>query len=136
MRGAASSFLSALCLLAAPASASAAPSAKGLGSAEVRSPGGILIIRDVISQSNIRFTVIGQIGDAVTIGIPGSVDVMSSGGQSLTLDTMQSQAQFAGGTVLAQAMISISIGARFNGHVKLPASSDYEGVMVVLAQYN
>lgn len=137
LRFALASIALALAAPAVPASASVSPSAIGNGSAEIRAPAGITVIRDVISQSNISFTVIGRTGDAVTVGVPGSVNVTSSSGQKLTLDTTNmSQVQFASATILGGDSVSISVGAEFNGQVADETYDEYSGVMVVLAQYN
>lgn len=136
MRFAPASIVLALAPFGTPAIASISPSAIGVGSAEIRAPAGITVIRDVLSQTNISFTVIGQSGDAVAVGVPNSVNVASSSGEKLTLDTNMSQVQFASATVLAGDSVSISVGAEFNGQVEDGSNDEYNGVMVVLAQYN
>lgn len=101
----------------------------------MRAPAGITVIRDVLSQTGISFTVVGKVGDALSVGVPNSVNVVSGSGQSLTLNTTQ-QVQFAGATILAEDAVSVSVGAEFSGHGAEEAPAQYEGVMVVLAQYN
>lgn len=125
------------CTLGAQASAAAVvPFASASGKTEIRSRAGIAVVQDLMFQSNISFIVIGQPGDAVAVGVPGSVNVTNSSGENLVLDTVsQSQILLAGGTVLAQDTVSISVGAEYEGEAEA-ASGDYNGLLVVLAQYN
>lgn len=121
--------------LAFPASAAASQSASAQGLADIRAPAGINVIRDIMTQTNLSFTVVGQPGDTVALGIPGSINVVSGAGESLTLNTTTSQLQLAS-TVLAQDTVSISVGAEFDGQAGDADSGQYNGVIVVLAQYN
>lgn len=115
--------------------AATTPFAHATSKTEIRSRAGIAVVQDIIFQSSISFMLIGQPGDAVAVGVPGSVNVTNSRGDNLVLDTTSQSLLFAGGTVLAQDTVSISVGAEYDGDAEA-SSGDYNGLLVVLAQYN
>lgn len=112
----------------------ASPIATAHANATIQQSAGITVVRDVLTQTNLSVKITGSPGDAVTLAVPGSVNVSAVGGQSLSLTTTT---QLMGaGLVLAEDAISVTIGALVNGEVAGAPPGPYKGVMVVLAQYN
>jgi hypothetical protein len=104
------------------------------GSVRIEQRAGASVLQDVIIQSNIMLTVIGRPGDTVSVGVPGSVNVTSQDGRNMQLATT-SDLVYSSGAILSEDTLSVSIGA-----VARPQAGSqpgvYDGLMVVLAQYN
>lgn len=94
--------------------------------------------------SNAALTIFGRTGDAVSMAVPASFRVIRSGGtEALTVITNTNvevgldSSVLLGGDVLAGNTMSVNVGG-----VLAVASSDrllpgpYEGMMVVVVQYN
>lgn len=94
--------------------------------------------------SNAALTIFGRTGDAVSMAVPASFRVIRSGGtEALTVITNTNvevgldSSVLLGGDVLAGNTLSVNVGG-----VLAVASSDrllpgpYEGMMVVVVQYN
>lgn len=104
------------------------------GSVMIEQRAGASVLQDVIIQSNIMLTVIGQPGDTVSVGVPSSVSVTNSDGLNMQLATT-SDLVFSSGAILSQDTLSVSIGAVARPQVGAQPGV-YDGLMVVLAQYN
>lgn len=107
-----------------------------VASVSIREPAGVSVIKDVIAQANIRVTIIGKIGDAVGVAVPGSVTATNVTGQSIQLTTSTSQLLYASGVILTEDTVSVDIGAAADGDASDAAPGNYDGVIVVIAQYN
>ncbi len=108
------------------------------GSAQISEPAGLSVIENLMAQTNITVTIVGTPGDAVSLGVPGSVNLTSAGSPDLLLKTSTDPAMvYANGVILSQDTVSVSIGAEVDTQANgRPNSGRYDGVLVVLGQYN
>lgn len=119
-----------------PTAPALAAQASAFGRTQIVVPAGITVTNQVISQSLSTISIVGSPGDAVALAVPASLPVSNAAGQTLSLNTIQSQTLFTSGSVLAEDAVSVSVGAVFDGQLGDNSKDAYEGVLVVLAQYN
>jgi hypothetical protein len=113
--------------------AAAAQSAKGAAGTQISEQAGITVVQDVLTNVNASVLVIGTPGDTVSMAVPASVSLSSPSGQSMNLGTATELS--SGNLLLSGDSVSVSIGALGDGQSGATPGS-YDGVMVVLAQYN
>lgn len=115
--------------------AAAAAQATASSSVRIEERAGVTIVRDVMTQTGASLTLIGTKGDNVSVGLPGSIAVSNSVGQSLELITSVAFA-YGNGLILGNDAVSVDIGATADPQSRAGANGVYGGVMVVVAQYN
>lgn len=113
-------------LFALPFSASA--QVRTRATARIEQPAGVSVVTDVISQA--RITV--RPAAPPPPGAPGSIS--SVGAETLQLSAPSTELVYASGMILSQEAVSVSVDAI--GGTQNSASNSYEGVLVVVAQYN
>jgi len=144
------------CAAAAPARAEGASTDAG-ASTDVSERGGIqttgqVIFQDIAvvpnvtiapsidSTSNSQITVLGQGGDAVSLAVPGAIDMTNGDdGQTLTVVT-NADGTYAvpimQGTLSSQGVLSVNVGGTLQVAADQLQPGEYRGVLVVVAQYN
>jgi len=149
-------LLAAVCAIAGPASADSASTDAG-ASTQVTERAGIqttgqVIFQDIAvvpnvtiapsldSTSNSQITVLGQGGDAVSLAVPGAVDLTNGDdGQTLTVVT-NADGTYAvpimQGTLSSQGVLSVNVGGTLQVAADKLQPGEYRGVLVVVAQYN
>jgi predicted small secreted protein len=105
------------------------------GAVTIEQPASASVIQDVITQANITVTVVGTPASGVSVGVPAAVNTVSAAGQNIQLTTTTALA-FSSGLVLSQDAVSVSIGAIADPQAVTAAPGTYDGVIVVIAQYN
>lgn len=113
--------------------AMASPQARTVVSAQIIDPAGVGVVNNVLAQSGVQVKLFGRPGDAVTLSIPGTVEISNAAGQRLSLPTVASGVA-DGGLILSEDVMTVSIAAATDG--LSGASGSYSGLTIVLAHYN
>lgn len=102
---------------------------------------GGLIAVSTPTASQATFVVAGQDGQSISVAVPQNFDVTRSGGdETLTVATTTDLTTLSGSQLLTSAVggagtLSFNVGGRINiGANVIPG--EYEGLLVVTAQYN
>lgn len=154
----ASGALAIACATAAPAFAEGAPNETTTSAtteiqerASIQSTGEVIfqdiaivpnvtIAPTIDSTSNSQITVLGQGGDAVSLAVPGAIDMTNSDGeQSLTIVTNADgsySVPIMQGTLSSNGVLSVNVGGTLQVAADQLQPGEYRGVLVVVAQYN
>lgn len=126
------------------ASVLAPPKATGstsLTTAGIQQVSGGLIATSTPTASQATFVVAGQDGQSISVAVPDNFDVTrSGGGETLSVATTTDLVGLSGSQLLTSSVggagtLSFNVGGRINiGANVIPG--EYEGLLVVTAQYN
>jgi hypothetical protein len=100
----------------------------------------VTIAPSIDSTSNSQITVLGQGGDAVSLGVPEAIDMTNaSGEQTLTVVT-NADGSYAvpmlQGTLSSDGVLSVNVGGTIQVASGQLQPGEYRGVLVVVANYN
>jgi len=100
----------------------------------------VTVAPSIDSTSNSQITILGQGGDAVSLAVPGAIDMTKGDdGKTLTVVT-NSDGTYAvpviQGTLSAEGVLSVNVGGTLQVATDQLEPGEYRGVLVVVAQYN
>jgi hypothetical protein len=150
--------LAALCLVAASAGgANAQDASTVVGTNRVMERGGIEVVGEVIFQNvtlapglqlgpltstgSANVTAIGRAGEAVSVAAPDSIFMVRAGGLEMLIAIMTSEGAYAEilglDTLLAPGgILSVDLGGEISAGTDQLTPGEYQGLMVVVVQYN
>lgn len=125
--------------LESPGLAQSGTRARTTGNTMITEPAGIMVVQEMLLETGVTMSVQGSAGDTVSVGVPTSVEVVRTGStdsaETLVVTTNDTGTMLAGGTFVSD-MVNVSIAGVVGGDLASATPGSYEGVMVVLAQYN
>ena len=106
----------------------------------ITEPAGIMVVQEMLLETGVTMSVQGTAGDTVSVGVPTTVEVVRTGdttdsAETLVVTTNDTGTMLAGGSFVSD-MVNVSIAGVVGGDLASATPGSYEGVMVVLAQYN
>ena len=127
--------------LESPGLAQSGTRVRTTGNTMITEPAGIMVVQEMLLETGVTMSVQGSVGDTVSVGVPTTVEVVradsagSDSAETLVVTTNDTGAMLAGGTFVSD-MVNVSIAGVIGGDLASATPGSYEGVMVVLAQYN
>ena len=98
-----------------------------------------MVVQEMLLETGVTMSVQGSVGDTVSVGVPTTVQVVRTDSpetaETLVVTTNDTGSMLAGGTFVSD-MVNVSIAGVVGGDLASATPGSYEGVMVVLAQYN
>ena len=125
-------LLSTIFVGAAPSWGQTSSSAQATSGTTILAPANLVVVSDLLLQTGMRITLTGS-GDTVSFAVPGTLNLLSGVNQALLpLKVMVASSIVDGGTLLTEDTVNVQVDGGLQGNTP----GRYEGVMLVLAQYN
>lgn len=125
--------------LESPGLAQSGTRVRTTGNTMITEPAGIMVVQEMLLETGVTMSVQGSVGDTVSVGVPTTVQVVRTDSpetaETLVVTTNDTGSMLAGGTFVSD-MVNVSIAGVVGGDLASATPGSYEGVMVVLAQYN
>ena len=125
--------------LESPGLAQSGTRVRTTGNTMITEPAGIMVVQEMLLETGVTMSVQGSVGDTVSVGVPTTVQVVraddTDSAETLVVTTNDTGSMLAGGTFVSD-MVNVSIAGVVGGDLASATPGSYEGVMVVLAQYN